>query len=132
MSEQTEAKLRNWARDDAVTDDDMHRHMRDFGRWDWCEIADEGRRIYGVMFGEEVESGSAVDAIIGGVSAQAADGAWAAVAAALGVDAEDVRMAVADWYEKQDATPPPVSPDRFMELIAEAADFHASLPQRGK
>ncbi len=94
----------------------LHGYMIEHGRWQWCEIANEARRVWNLMFSDTVEKDSAMDAVWTAAAAQAADGAYAAVAAALGVDCIALRDAVEPWLLKQDSPPPPISPQRLLEL----------------
>ena len=96
--------------------DALHEYMIDYGRWHWCDIADEARRVWNLMFFDTVEKDSAMDAVWTAAAAQAADGAYAAVAAALGVDCFALREAVEPWLYAQDSPPPPISPQRLLEL----------------
>lgn len=119
MSQETEDRLKSWNAEDAFPLDDMHVHMRDFGRWYWEDAATEGRRIYNLMFNENVENDSPVDAVFQGVAAQAAHGVFAAVAAALGVSPEAVKMAMEPWYDDQDNHPNSISHKGLVEDIQE-------------
>lgn len=112
--------------DDVVADhlddigDALHTHFTDFQRWDWCEIADETRRIWNLMFKEGVEPDSPMDAVWTAAVAQAFDGGIAAVAAALGLDQYALRDIVAPWAEHQDALPPPITPEIMQMRCREA------------
>lgn len=97
----------------------MHNYMIEHGRWHWCEIADEARRVWNLMFYDTVEKDSAMDAVWTAAADQAADGAYAAVAAALGVDRIALRDAVEPWLIKQDSPPPPISPQSLLELCSD-------------
>lgn len=96
--------------------DALHTHMTDWDRWHWCDIADEARRVWNLMFCDTVEKDSAMDAVWTAAAAQAADGAFAAVAAALGVDRFALREAVEPWLYAQDSPPPPITPQRLLEM----------------
>ena len=97
----------------------LHEYMIDYGRWHWCDIADEARRVWNLMFCDWVEKDSAMDAVWTAAADQAADGAYAAVAAALGVDRIALRDAVEPWLIKQDSPPPPISPQSLLELCSD-------------
>lgn len=105
MSAQTEKALLDWENEERYVSDDLHIHFTEFGRWDWPEIADEARRIYNFMLNEDVEEDSLIDGLFAAVAAQAAQGVFEAVAAAIGVNAEALQYVVAMWYERQDAPP---------------------------
>lgn len=118
MSVETEAALKDWQNDERCVLDDLIRHFEDgFGRWDWCEIAEEARRVHNLMFHDDVEDESPTDCLWSAVAAQANHGAYAAVAAALGVDRGALERAVARWEENQDNPPAPVSPHIFMMMV---------------
>jgi len=125
MSATTEAALRGWENDDrGDTPDDLHCHFNDFGRWDWCEIATEARRVWNMMFSgklldEDVQDDSPMDGVWGAAAAQASHGAFAAVAAALGVPARALELSLAEWYENQDNPPPPITPEELLKRCAE-------------
>lgn len=127
MSADSEKVLLDWESDDRDPGDDLHRHFEDYGRWDWCDISDEGRRVWNLMFNDEIEEWSPQDGVFSAIAAQASHGAFAAVAAALGVDMEALRHAAAEWYENQDNLPPPVSPEQFMAKCVEAAQWLKDL-----
>ncbi len=98
--------------------DELHKHFEHtFGRWHWCDIGDEAQRIYELATGEELGEYSLVNSLFNAVAAQAEHGAYAAVAAALGLDAEPLHMVVSAWQENQDALPPPVSFSKLKKLI---------------
>ena len=98
--------------------DELYNHFEHtFGRWYWCDIGDEAQRIYELATGCEAEEGSLLNSLFNASAAQGEHGAYAAVAAALGLDAKALRMVVATWYENQDALPPPVSFSKLKKLI---------------
>ena len=116
----TNEELAGWNEPESdFWEDSLHVHFEEFGRWDWGEIAQEGTRIYSVMFGEKVEEFSSIDNIISAVAAHANHSAYMAMAAALGVNADYLRVTVAEWGEKQDNPPPAVSPTRLLEMVEE-------------
>lgn len=115
----TDEELKAWETSETDINNDLHVHFAAWGRWDWCDIAEEGRRVGNVMFDECVEENSARDAVMSAAVAHADHMAYEAMAAALGVDAIDLRIVVADWSEKQDNLPPPVTAQRLMEMVAE-------------
>lgn len=99
--------------------DALHVHFGDFGRWNWCEIANETMRIWNLMFKAGVEPDSPMDAVWTAAVAQAYDGGVAAVAAALGIDRHALREVVAPWYEHQDALPSPIPPELMKKRCEE-------------
>jgi len=127
MSKQTEQALLAWESEGRDPCDDLHHHFTEWGRWDWCEIADETLRVYNLMLEDEAENGSLVDGFFSAAAAQASHGAFAAVATALGVEARHLELALAEWYENQDAPPPPVTPAEFMRKIQEAKQWCIDL-----
>ena len=131
MSDETERALRDWPNQEMDTQSLVHEHFESVGDWDWCEIVDEARRIFPLAFDVEVEPNSAIDLMLLGVAAQSADGAFAAVAAFLGVDARALKSAVAPWYENQRSLPPPVGIAGIEKEIAASEEFLRSLAQRG-
>ncbi|MFA5186965.1 MAG: hypothetical protein WC551_10835 [Patescibacteria group bacterium] len=127
MSDATESRLLDWENPNTETLCDAHFHMKDFGRWDWVDVSDEGVRIWNLMFDDNIESLSAADSVFSAIAAQSAEGAFNAVAAALGVDPEALKLVAACWYENQDDLPPPVSAEKFMEMVAEYKKYWGDL-----
>ena len=114
----SDQELRDWETSEHIGDD-LHHHFSAWGRWDWCDISDEAARVYGLMFDVKIENDSPVDAIFSAAVAHANNMAYEAVAASLGVKAEDLRITVSVWSENQDKLPPPVTATRLMELVEE-------------
>ena len=100
--------------------DDIHSHFTATSLRDWCEVSDEARRIYNLMFAdieeEIVEEYSPHAGVWAGAAAQAAHGVWTAVADALGLDKSILESALEDWYIliDKDSLPPPMTMDEFM------------------
>jgi len=86
-------------------DDDLHRHFEEFGRWEWAETAMEWHRVHNLMFQAPLELESPSMYLASAAVAQGHYGAVAGIAAALGVDASILAIAVAGWYENQDSPP---------------------------
>ena len=107
------------AYDKDISDELYRQFEHTFGRWDWCEIGDEAQRIYELATGTELGEYSLVNSLFNAAAAQAEHGAYAAVAAALGIDAKPLRIVVATWYENQDELPKPVSFSKLKKLIEE-------------
>jgi hypothetical protein len=131
MSKETERRLRKWRElsDDECLDATGD-HLREFGRWYDFQVSAEGLRILKLMLeGDDADASAdaardplewvAIEAVLDAVASVSKDGAFASVAAALGVDADNLQDAVTAWYEGQDNLPPPVSPAQLIELIAE-------------
>jgi hypothetical protein len=70
-------------------EDDVHRHFQELSANldDWCAVAEEGRRLLGVMLKQKIEDWSAGDVIISGVAAAAYELAISDVARELEVSA---------------------------------------------
>lgn len=105
--------------------DDVVRHFEfycDQVERHWVEISNEGNRVLELITGDEVGEWSPADSVITGVAAASHHGAMAAVAAALGVDADDLERAVGPWTETNRESYPdervdPVTPERLKALI---------------
>ena len=115
----TDNELKTWNREDLDISNALHIHFEKWGRWDWCDIAEEARRVNNLMFGEAVDEGSALDAITTAAVAHANHTAYEAMAAALGVNADDLEGTIKEWSEYQDDLPPPVTAARLMEMIGD-------------
>jgi hypothetical protein len=100
--------------------DTLYSHFTDFGRWDWCEIVDETRRVWNLMFDQTVEPDSPMDAVWAAAAAQASRGTLTAVAAALGVEPFALERALSPWLDHQDSHPPPITAERLLGLCEEA------------
>lgn len=103
--------------------DDIHAHFNSTNLRDWCEVADEARRIYNLMFAdtpdEIVEDGAPIDGIWTGAAAQAAHGVWVAVADALGLEEKILQGVMEDWYMLHGDVPPPMTMDEFQKRYKE-------------
>lgn len=103
--------------------DDIHSHFAASSLRDWCDVADEARRIYNLMFAdieeENVEDGSPIDGVWTGAAAQAAHGVWSAVADALGLDKNILEATLEDWYFPCGEVPPPITMDEFIKQYKE-------------
>lgn len=102
------------------TEDDLHKYMNLWDRWNWTDVATEGRRLWNAMFADEIEYRSAKDGLIAAVAAQGADGVWAAVAAMLGVDKNELMDLAFPWYHDQDRRPEPIAADQLGDYIRDA------------
>jgi hypothetical protein len=114
----TNEELKSWTESDDFADE-VHEYFEKWGRWDLGDIADEAERLMGAVLDLEIERDSPISAVIHGAVAQAEHSAYAAMAAALGVDASVLSGTVAKWSEHQDDMPPPVTAARLMEMVEE-------------
>ena len=114
----TDEELKNWESEDFDFDDLMG-HFEDWGGWSLWDTAAEARRVSNVMFGFEIEYGSPIDELTVAAVAHANTVAYNAMAAALGVDSHALRVTIAEWAERKDNLPPPVSAQKLMEMIGE-------------
>jgi len=124
--ETAKQRLANWQSEENDYCDDIHHYFENLNVHYWPDVADEARVLWKVMFGDELEDGSPIDAIITGVAAQAADGVWRAVARAFGLNATLVECALAHWYEEypEHETPPPITFDEFMQKYEEESAWY--------
>jgi hypothetical protein len=110
-------RMRNWADDDYDEDlsDLLHCYFEATKLRDWCDIADEARNVWELLFDERLEQFSPVDGLMAAVAAQAAGGIYNAVASALGLNPKFLRYVLSEWEEqvKDDNVPPPIT---FTEL----------------
>ena len=115
-------ELKNWADEDADdTNNLLHRYFEASQIRHWCSVSDEGSRAYNIMFNEEVERDSPLDALFSGIAAQAAHGVWETVAEAFGLEAKYVHMVLATYeeLEPEDARIPPITFEQFMKMYKE-------------
>jgi hypothetical protein len=92
-------ELKNWeAEDSDDVNNLLHRYFESTQLLDWCDIADEARVAYELMFEEVCEEDSPIDALITGAAAQAANGVWQAVANALGLNSSVLQSTLEPWY----------------------------------
>lgn len=104
--------------------DELFRHFEEtHARWDWCEIGDEAVRVHTLATDEPVDDFSFLYGMYNAVAAQAAEGAFAAVAATLGLDAKQLSTVVATWYENKDELPPPISYRTLIRRMEKVAEF---------
>lgn len=105
----TKQYLADWESDEEFDPEVLHLYFEEtYGRWYWPEIYTEGISVFKLMFDEEFDDYSPMGVVFAAVGAQAADGAFSAVAAAIGTTTQKLRCAVAPWYENQDELPPPI------------------------
>jgi len=110
-----ELRAMRWRDDDVDEDDELHKHfevLQDRGELaNWMDVADEGRRIWSRMFGEEIESYSAADGVISAVAAAGYGLAISHLAKRLGVTEVGMRCAM----ESQSAA----DADKFLQQCRE-------------
>lgn len=97
--EQLLEEIRNWETTDEDLSDLLHRYFEKTGLRDWCDVAEEGRRLYAELFAIDVEKFSPMDDILSGVAAQASEGMCISMAAALGWDARILGLVLSHWNE---------------------------------
>lgn len=119
-------ELKNWEADDSDdTGNLLHRYFNATPLRYWCEIANEARVVHEIMFNDELEDGSPLDAIISGVAAQAADGVWRTVADALGLNRHVLESALESWNIKDSQEyPPPLTAEGFLAAYKEQEDWY--------
>jgi hypothetical protein len=92
-------ELKNWeAEDSDDVNNLLHRYFESTQLLEWCDIADEARVAYELMFDEVCEEYSPLDALITGAAAQSANGVWQAVANALGLNRHVLESTLEPWY----------------------------------
>ena len=89
-----EGRLAGWDTNDDETSDTIHKHFTVMEKQfeDWGDIADEGRRLWSLMFAETIESESAIGSVICGVAASGYALAVRHVAEKLGVSPVSVMV----------------------------------------
>lgn len=120
VSVESERKLLEWKNEENDVGDDLHEHFQLFDRWNWVDIAEEGRRIQNLMFDENVEIDSPYHCLLKAIAAQAYEGAYMAMAKALGIDSSDLSQAANHWFDMQDSTQSPIGFTGLQRLIEEA------------
>ena len=86
-------------------ENEMHLHFGDDKElMYWCDIAEEGRRIAGILLSEDAEAeplhiDSTLGAVFSAVAARSEAGVFQALAKALGVDKFDLEMVISEWLE---------------------------------
>lgn len=121
MSRQvSEEALIDW-QNNKFLDDDLHCYFENKGQWDWTEIRHEWVRLNNLMFSEDVHLNSPKEELASAAICQGFKGAISAVAAALGVDAQTLDVAVAEWTEGKEKgkVPAPIGFDGLKNICAE-------------
>lgn len=123
------AEITGWRTSEQDTGNELHEHFEhSFGRWDWCEISNEGARVWDAMFGEPMEWDSPSHNVLSAVAAQAQHGVFAALAAATGEDIDALRLGLAYWLEAQDNPPPPVTFRKMVNMGKQSLEDIANTP----
>lgn len=116
-----EAYILRWQQQDVDEADRLHAHFSTLEKSghlkDCWDVADEGRRIWNLMFSDNIEERSAADSVFASIAASAYDLALRHVARRLGVSAFAVRCALDD-EGKPDA-------ERFLAECNRRANEHA-------
>lgn len=111
-------EIKNWQSEDVVdVSDAIHRYFENSNILQWGDIADEAAIVWSWMFSEPYDEYSPIDAVVRGVAAQAAYGAYASVAKAFALDPTVVEHMFVDWEESPDK--PPIAIDEFMNKYNE-------------
>lgn len=97
--EQLLQEIRNWETTDKDLGDLVHRYFEKTGLRHWCDVADEGRRVYSEVCAVDIEQFSPIDDVISGIAGQASEGMCISMAAALGWDAKVLRLVLSRWNE---------------------------------
>jgi len=115
----TKESLADW-QNTAYYDNDLHLYFEDtYGRWNWTEIYREGVSVCNLMFDYEIEEDSPLESVFAAVAAQAAYGAFSAVAQAIGTDRHYLMGAIEDYYENKDESLPALGYDGLRSAIEE-------------
>lgn len=118
MSKETEKSLIDaYEKGDDIEAELIH-HFDDFGRWSSIDITEEALRLSNLVFKLDVEEGDPLDTFMMTLISAGQKGAYAAVAAAFGLDADMVQCAMAEWEDHQDDAPKAVSFKEFQDLMS--------------
>lgn len=128
MSETTERAFEGWQTEGLCGE--SHDHFMESDIWDWYGIAREGRRLFYKM-----RTGGSIDAtlsdeIISGVAAQAAHGAYASVAAMMGLDTKTLQLMASEWYENKDDLPPSLGRHAAIKIYKETVEWQKELERK--
>lgn len=126
--ELTDEELQNWQLIQRTGDigDSLHRHfIAKRGRlMEWTDVSCEGRRVWNIMFSEEVEELSPIDDVLSAIAAASWHAAFRLVAQALGQDEEVVAASVEEMAEELRGGNATAGADGLMQRIL---DFQADL-----
>ena len=96
------ATLRDWESTVKDPENCAHLYFEATKLRDWTAINQEAKEIYNEVFAEPLEEFSPVEALLGGVAAQASNGTWLTISAALGWDAHILSLALSGWQEQDE------------------------------
>jgi hypothetical protein len=123
VSKVTESLVSLWeTQDPDLLFDGLALHFKNHGRWYWRDVADEGLRVCNMMFAADAEKHSPLDSLITNIAAAAAEGVFAAIAAAVGVKSSELECAVSRWYDDQDIATPAIGLERLRQMLPRNAD----------
>lgn len=113
----TDAELRDWRNEDRDIQDDLFRHFIAFASSSehWVEVSEEVLRVWNVMFDEEVEESSTIDAVLSAAVFAGHKLAILQICRALGLYHEAVEMTLERFGEEGELRSP-VSAAEFIEL----------------
>lgn len=96
---------------------EISEHNFSAGRWHWPEIVEKKTQSLEKLLKLTVEDGSVLDEILTSVALESREGAYSAVAAALGVDRRALQAVSLNWEENQDAPPCHITFDELRTKI---------------
>jgi hypothetical protein len=117
----TDEILKTLNKEDAEVDSEyalfVHFSSENFNEWSWCDIYQEGLRVFNLIYDTKVEDETVLSDLFAAMCAQAQDSAFYAICAALGVSSEALIEVVSDWLENQHNLPKPITIKEFGEKI---------------
>jgi len=123
VSKVTETLMLLWENaDPELLSDGLALHFQNYDRRSWKEVADEGLRIYDMLLGTSAERSAGLDSLLASVAASAAEGVFAAIAAAIGVRSSALECAVSRWYDDQDIATPAIGLERLRQMLPQNAE----------
>lgn len=95
----------------------MSEDLFSLGRWHWPEIIEKKKLYLEKILELTIEDGSVFDKVLSSVALESREGAYAAVAAALGIDSRALQAVLLTWEENQDSPPPHITFDELKTKI---------------
>lgn len=89
-----ERLLQSWETNDCDLEDVVHAYFDECGVESWVDAADEGRKVWSLMFDTPVEEESPIHAVLLGVAAAASYSAFNAAERALGLPLNSLHLEV--------------------------------------